>query len=104
MPEGQRFRGRRGHMKILWVEDFGDKLAFSKIVVEIFGELFERIELKGAYNEDDPDVARQLPELFREHTLHEVYVCRSYVEWKRLDEEHGGDFDIALIDINLVSH
>lgn len=91
-------------MKILWVEDFGGKLAPSKIVVEIFKEIFEAGELKKIYDQDNPNVAGQLPELFRKHTLHEIHVCKSYVEWKRVDEQHGGDFDIALIDINLVSH
>lgn len=90
-------------MKILWVEDFGGKLAISKIVVEIFEGLFDGVEFKKIYNSDSPDVEVQLPELFREHTLHEVYVCRSYVEWRKVDEQHGGDFDIALIDINLES-
>jgi len=90
-------------MKILWVEDFGGKLARSKVVVEMFEELFQEIQLKEAYVEDDPDVAAQLRELFSKHTLHEIHVCKSYVEWKKVDEQHAGDFDIALIDINLGS-
>lgn len=91
-------------MKILWVEDFGDRLARSTIVIEIFEDLFEGVALKKVYNSDDPRVEAQLPELFRKHTLHEVYVCQSYVEWKKVDEQHAGDFDVALIDINLVSY
>jgi hypothetical protein len=91
-------------MKILWVEDFGDKLARSTIVIEIFEDLFEGVALKKVYNSDNPQVEAQLPELFREHTLHEIYVCQSYVEWKKVDEQHAGDFDVALIDINLVSY
>jgi hypothetical protein len=87
-------------MKILWVEDFGGRLAPSKIVVAIFKELFEGANLGKLYKEN-PDVGGQLSELFREHTLHEIHVCRSYVEWKKLDEQQGSDFDVALIDINL---
>jgi hypothetical protein len=90
-------------MKILWIEDFGGKAARSKIVVEIFNELFEGVRLEKEYDQDNPDVAGQLFELFRKHTLHEVYLCGSFVEWKQLDARHQGDFDIALIDINLES-
>lgn len=90
-------------MKILWIEDFGGKLAPSKVVVEMFEEFFQGVELKDAYVEDDPDVAAQLRGLFGRHTLHEIHVCKSYVEWKKVDEQHAGDFDIALIDINLGS-
>lgn len=87
-------------MKILWVEDFGGRLAPSKIVVAIFKELFDGVNLGKLYKEN-PDVGGQLSELFKKHTLHEIHVCRSYVEWKKTDEQQGGDFDVALIDINL---
>jgi len=91
-------------MKILWIEDFGGKLARSKIVVEIFKEFFEDVNLEKEYDQSNPDVAAQLAYLFRKYTLHEVYVCNSYLEWKRLDQQHQGDFDLALIDINLESY
>jgi len=90
-------------MKILWIEDFGSNLAPSKIVIEIFKGLFGEVNLRKEYNRHNRDVAGQLSELFRKHTLHEIYLCESYVEWKRAYEQHKGDFDIALIDINLES-
>lgn len=89
-------------MKILWIEDFGVKQP-SKIIIEIFKEFFKELELSDVYKPDNSDVAGQLSDLFSNHTLHEVVVCKSYVEWKKVDEEQRGDFDIALIDINLES-
>jgi hypothetical protein len=91
-------------MNILWAEDFGGPLATSKIVVQIFKGLFENAVLRKAYDPDDDDVAGQLASLFSQYTPHKIYVCKSYVEWKRIYEQHNGDFDIALIDINLESY
>jgi hypothetical protein len=91
-------------MKILWIEDFGDRFSRSEFIEEMFGELFKDIDLSEHYNEEDTDTAGQLSRLFAEHSLHEIHVCKSYVDWKRVDAEHRGDFDIALIDINLGSY
>lgn len=88
-------------MKILWVEDFGGRLAPSKIVAEVFKGLFGGVSLRQLYDVNDPDVGSQLSGLFKKYTLHEVHVCRSYVEWRETDEKQGSDFDVALIDINL---
>jgi hypothetical protein len=86
-------------MKILWVEDFGQTIGPSTLIEDVFGDFFSGIDHYRDYTEIGP----QLSDLFTKHTLHEIYVCRSYLEWKEIDEQHGGDFDIALIDINLES-
>lgn len=91
-------------MKILWIEDFDDRLARSALVEEMFCDLFTGIKLDEEYHEEDTDIAGQLTKLFAKYTLHEIYVCKSYVEWTEVDAQHGGDFDIALIDINLGSY
>jgi hypothetical protein len=91
-------------MKILWVEDFGQKTGPSTIVDEVFSEILSEASLSDEYDETNTDVAGQLSALFGKYTLHEVHLCRSYLEWKETDEQHGGDFDIALIDINLESY
>ena len=91
-------------MKILWIEDFGDKLTRSELVEELFSDLFKEISLANEFDGDNRDTAGQLARLFAEHTLHEIYVCKSYVEWTDVDAQHRGDFDIALIDINLGSY
>jgi NTP pyrophosphatase (non-canonical NTP hydrolase) len=91
-------------MKILWVEDFGQKTGPSTLVDEVFSEILSEANLSEEYDETNTDVSGQLSALFGKYTLHEVYVCRSYLEWKEIDEQHGGDFDIALIDINLESY
>lgn len=88
-------------MKILWVEDFGGRLAPSKIAVELFKDLLDQINLGKVLKPGKANIVAQLSELFSRHTLHEIYVCRSYLEWKRTYEEQEGDFDLALIDINL---
>jgi len=88
-------------MKILWVEDFGGKLAASKIAGEMLKGLLPSVNLGQVLKPGKSNVARQLPELFEKHSVHEIFVCRSYVEWKKTYEEQDGDFDIALIDINL---
>jgi hypothetical protein len=90
-------------MKILWVEDFGPPLSRSEIIEEIFAEFFTGIDLGREYHEDEGDTNAQLARLFARHTLHEIYVCESYVEWKKADSEHAGDFDLVLIDIRLNS-
>jgi hypothetical protein len=88
-------------MKILWIEDFGGKLAASKIAAEVFKGLLATVNLGPALKPGKTNIASQLSELFEQHSLHEIFVCRSYVEWKKTYEEQDGDFDIALIDINL---
>jgi hypothetical protein len=67
----------------------------------MFSEFFKEINLRDAFLADDPDTAGQLSGLFSRHTLHEIHLCESYVEWKDVDAQQGGDFDIVLIDINL---
>lgn len=92
-------------MKILWVEDFGGGiLAGSKFAQQIFDQLFEEVNLEDVLDPDASDFAGELSRLFKEHTPHEICVCTSYLEWKKENEQQGGDFDIAIIDINLDSH
>lgn len=88
-------------MKILWIEDFGGRSAPSKIAAEVFKGLLDQINLGRLLKQGKANIAGQLADLFREHSLHEVFVCTSYVEWKKTYEHEKGDFDIALIDINL---
>lgn len=90
-------------MKILWIEDFGPPLSRSEHIEQMFSELFTEVDLGNAFLADDADTAGQLSRLFAQHTLHEIYLCESYVEWKKVDARHNGDFDIVLIDINLGS-
>src|SRR6185295_12113995 len=47
------------------------------------------------------NVIRQLPELFERDSIHRLFICGSYEDWKRIYAEQAGDFDIVLIDINL---
>lgn len=91
-------------MKILWIEDFGPPLSRSEHIEQMFSEFFHEIDLDKAFHADDADTAGQLSRLFAQHTLHEIYLCQSYVEWKDVDVQQRGDFDIALIDINLGSY
>src|SRR5689334_17601435 len=88
-------------MKILWVEDFGGKLAASKIAVEVFGDLLDQVDLSKVLKQGKANVIRQLPELFEKDSIHRLFICGSYVDWKRIYAEQVGDFDIVLIDINL---
>jgi hypothetical protein len=90
-------------MKILWIEDFGPPLSRSEVIEEMFSEFFSEIDLGDEYREEHTDTARRLSSLFAQHTLHEICVCESYLEWKEVDAQHRGDFDIVLIDINLGS-
>jgi hypothetical protein len=87
-------------MKILWIEDFGGGLIPSKIVIEMFSRLIPEYYFDLEYLPDE-DVSSQLSELFRKHTLHQVFVCKSYRDWKEVFRQQSGDFDVALIDINL---
>lgn len=88
-------------MKILWVEDFGGKLAASKIAAAVFGELLDQVDLGKILKQGKANVICQLPELFEKHSIHQLFICGSYVDWKRIYAEQAGDFDIVLIDINL---
>jgi DNA-binding response OmpR family regulator len=91
-------------MKILWIEDFGGRRGSGKLVIEVFGHFFNDTDLMKKYDEDNPDVAAQLADLFKRHTSHELYLCQSYLEWKTVDgHEHEG-FDVAIIDLNLDSY
>jgi len=90
-------------MKILWVEDFGPPLSRSEIIEEIFGEFFAGIDLGVEFREEEGDTNAQLKSLFAQHTLHEIAVCESYVEWKDVYAQQQGDFDVVLIDIRLIS-
>jgi hypothetical protein len=90
-------------MKILWIEDFGAGLAPSKVILDIFGDLIPGAILD-RYEPDSEDVAAQLKDLFEKNSLHRIFVCRSYAEWKDTFEREGKDFDVALIDINLEAY
>ena len=87
-------------MKFLWIEDFGGGLAPSKVVIDIFSNLIPEEIFDNEYDQDE-DVCTELPRLFSKHTLHEIYICKSYLDWKKVYKENNGDFDIILIDINL---
>src|SRR5688572_18689474 len=88
-------------MKILWVEDFGGRLAPSRITAEIFKDLLEPVNLGKVLKEGKARLINQLPELFEQHSVHRIFICKSFVDWKRIYEEQDGDFDVALIDISL---
>ncbi|MFX0201109.1 MAG: hypothetical protein ACFFCW_33740 [Candidatus Hodarchaeota archaeon] len=87
-------------MKILWIEDFGGGLSPSQVVIEMFKDIIPQEVFDLEY---DPriDVSIELPRLFEKHTFHQIYICKSYSEWKEKYHEHQGDFDIALLDVNL---
>jgi hypothetical protein len=87
-------------MKILWIEDF-NRLPRVKVIIGLFSGLIPKEILINEYDPDSPDIQAQLSNLFKKYTPHQMYVCESYSEWKRIYEQHGGHFDIALIDINL---
>jgi hypothetical protein len=90
-------------MKILWIEDFGGGLAPSKVILDIFGDIISNAILDH-YDADNEDVAGQLRVLFEENTLHRIFVCKSYTDWKDTFSREGRDFDVALIDINLEAY
>ncbi|MFX0209865.1 MAG: hypothetical protein ACFFDT_28035 [Candidatus Hodarchaeota archaeon] len=87
-------------MKILWIEDFGAGLAGAMVAIDMFGELIPAEVFNREYNPDE-ELSTELPRLFQKHSLHEMYVCKSYVEWKKSFKKYKGDFDIIIIDINL---
>ncbi len=86
-------------MKILWIEDFGANTDDYALALEIFGDIIPKDKL-----DEDEEVAPQLVRLIGEHSLHELHLCRSYSEWLFTYKEHSGDFDIAIIDINLETY
>jgi len=43
-------------MKILWVEDFGQKIAPSTLVEEVFGDLLGTADISEEYDETNVDV------------------------------------------------
>jgi hypothetical protein len=90
-------------MKILWVEDFSG-LPSCKIIIEVFSSLIPKEIFDEEYDTSSPDTQTQLSNLFEKCTPHQIYLCASYSEWKRVYEQHGGQFDIALIDINLETY
>ncbi len=90
-------------MKILWIEDFGGDLAPSAYVLGMFSNIIPKEKLDTEYN-SDKDVWDQLPNLFEKYTLHQIYICKSYTEWQEIFEQQGGDFDVAIIDLNLISY
>lgn len=90
-------------MKFLWIEDFGGGLAASKVVIDMFSDLVPKEVFDTEYDQDE-DVCTELPRLFKKHTLHRIYVCKSYLDWKKVYTENSGDFDIIIIDINLESY
>jgi hypothetical protein len=90
-------------MKLLWIEDFGGGLVGSKIAIEMFGDLISKKIFDDEYDPDE-DVWTELPRLFEKHTTHRIYICKSYLEWKKVYADNNGDFDIIFIDINLESY
>jgi hypothetical protein len=90
-------------MKLLWIEDFGSGVAGSKIAIDMFGDLIPKSIFDDEYNHDE-EVWTELPRLFEKHTIHRIYICKSYLEWKKVYGDHNGDFDIIFIDINLEAY
>jgi hypothetical protein len=90
-------------MKLLWIEDFGSGVAGSKLAIDMFGDLIPKSIFDGEYNHDE-EVWTELPRLFEKHTIHRIYICKSYLEWEKVYGDHNGDFDIIFIDINLESY
>lgn len=91
-------------MKILWIEDFGGGLSPSKVVLDIFSDLVPKGIFDRDYDPDNEDVAGQLRVIFETNTVHRIYVCTSYLDWKETFGREGRDFDVALIDINLEAY
>ena len=91
-------------MKILWIEDFGGGLSPSKVIIEMFSSLVAKDVFDAHYDADEEDIPGQLAGIFDRYTLHQIYVCKSFLDWKRVYEGEEGDFDIALIDINLEAY
>lgn len=86
-------------MKILWIEDFGansDDLSLSE---EVFGNLISVEDF-----DEDEEIPPQLVNAIKSNTLHELYWCKSYMDWKNTYRRHAGDFDVAIIDFNLEKH
>lgn len=90
-------------MKILWIEDFGGGLIPSAVVIEMFKGLIPEKIYDSEYDQDE-DVSLELPRLFKKHTIHQIIICKSYMEWQKTYTEQGLDFDIILIDINLEAY
>jgi len=88
-------------MKILWIEDFGGGLAESPMVIEMFSGLLSKKIFDKEYDPDE-DVTVELPRLFEKHNIHQINICKSYMDWKKTYNEQKGDYDIVFIDINLV--
>lgn len=94
-------------MKIIWIEDFGDQNEPLDLISGLFDDLFPpqkkiRTIFDEEYaNDDNKDIKDDLSNLFKENTVHELYLCTCYMEWKEVNESQKGDFDVAIIDINL---
>jgi len=91
-------------MKILWIEDFGGGLVPSKIIIEMFSNLIPKDIFDDVEDVDIEYVLNDLPDLFEKHTLHQIFICKSFIEWDSTFTKHNGDFDLIIIDINLESY
>ena len=92
-------------MKILWIEDFGAGLKSHLLSLAIFGDIITEDELMpndlADEEVDDEQLCKLLPKAIKKKSSHDLFLCRSYSEYKKTYLLEKGEFDIVLIDINL---
>ncbi len=89
-------------MKILWIEDFGAGDKKNPDPESLAKSIFQEILTKPVFDDldEDEDFVEQFSSLVKQHTIHEIEICKNYKTWKNRFEKNF-DFDIMLIDINL---
>ena len=87
-------------MKILWIEDFGEGLSPDKIALEMYKGLIPEDVFDEEYDSDE-EIESQLPSLFQKHTPHQIVICKSYQQWKEIDQQENKDFDLIFIIFSL---
>ena len=92
-------------MKILWIEDFGgNQSSEEELSKAIFKTILSKSdeEITRIYTDYEPDsgINSELPKLFKENSIHEIVICRTFKYWND-NIKTTFDFDVVLIDINL---
>lgn len=82
-------------MKILWIEDFGGDAPPFELAEGIFKPLVDDFDW-----DIDESISEQLPNVFKNKTIHEVKIVENYPEFDQLGRKVL-DYDIVIIDFNL---
>ncbi|MBK8396073.1 MAG: hypothetical protein IPL26_12665 [Leptospiraceae bacterium] len=93
-------------MRIIWIEDFPntgkESIAPSSLAANLFKDLLGLDTFDEDYDTDN-NVEEELPRYFKEKSIHEIVVCKSYNEYWKIHDLNYLNFDIIIIDINLTA-